>query len=58
MAARRSKSKKQEEPGFLDALRALAKEKGVDEDFLFDAIEAALISAYKQIGRASCRERV
>ncbi|MCI6085136.1 MAG: transcription termination factor NusA [Selenomonas sp.] len=48
MAARRSKSKKQEEPGFLDALRALAKEKGVDEDFLFDAIEAALISAYKR----------
>ena len=48
MAARRSKSKKQEEPGFLDALQALAKEKGVDEDFLFDAIEAALISAYKR----------
>lgn len=48
MSARRSKSKKQEEPGFLDALRALAKEKGVDEDFLFDAIEAALISAYKR----------
>jgi len=48
LAARRSKSKKQEEPGFLDALRALAKEKGVDEDFLFDAIEAALISAYKR----------
>ncbi|WP_294157646.1 transcription termination factor NusA [uncultured Selenomonas sp.] len=48
MAARRSKSKKQEEPGFLDALKALAKEKGVDEDFLFDAIEAALISAYKR----------
>ena len=48
LAARRSKSKKQEEPGFLDALKALAKEKGVDEDFLFDAIEAALISAYKR----------
>ena len=48
MAARRSKTKKQEEPGFLDALKALAKEKGVEEDFLFDAIEAALISAYKR----------
>ncbi len=49
MAARRSKAKaKSQEPGFLDALKELAREKGVEEEVLFDAIEAALISAYKR----------
>ena len=49
MAARRSKAKaKKEETGFLDALKELAAEKGVEEEVLFDAIEAALISAYKR----------
>ena len=49
MAARRSKAKaKKEETGFLDALKELAVEKGVEEEVLFDAIEAALISAYKR----------
>jgi len=49
LAARRSKAKaKKEETGFLDALKELAAEKGVEEEVLFDAIEAALISAYKR----------
>ena len=49
MAARRSKTKaKAQEPGFLEALKELAREKGVEEEVLFDAIEAALISAYKR----------
>ena len=49
MAARRSKAKaKAQEPGFLEALKELAREKGVEEEVLFDAIEAALISAYKR----------
>jgi transcription termination/antitermination protein NusA len=49
LAARRSKAKaKAQEPGFLEALKELAREKGVEEEVLFDAIEAALISAYKR----------
>jgi len=49
LAARRSKAKaKKEETGFLDALKELAAEKGVEEEVLFDAIEAAPISAYKR----------
>ena len=49
MAARRSKAKaKAQEPGFLEALKELARDKGVEEEVLFDAIEAALISAYKR----------
>ena len=49
MAARRSKAKaKAQEPGFLEVLKELAREKGVEEEVLFDAIEAALISAYKR----------
>ena len=49
MAARRSKAKaKAQKPGFLEALKELAREKGVEEEVLFDAIEAALISAYKR----------
>ena len=33
---------------FLDTLRELGREKGIDEEILFEAIEAALISAYKR----------
>lgn len=34
--------------GFLDAFREVSKEKGISLEVLFDAIEAALISAYKR----------
>ncbi len=34
--------------GFLEAFREVGKEKGIALDVLFDAIEAALISAYKR----------
>jgi N utilization substance protein A len=34
--------------GFLDAFREVGKEKGISLEVLFDAIEAALISAYKK----------
>lgn len=33
---------------FIEALNQLAKEKGIDKDVLLEAIEAALISAYKR----------
>ena len=33
---------------FMDAFRELGKEKGIAPEVLFDAIEAALISAYKR----------
>ena len=33
---------------FLDTCGELAKEKGISPDVLFDAIEAALISAYRR----------
>lgn len=33
---------------FLDTLRELGKERGIDEEVLFEAIEAALISAYRR----------
>ena len=33
---------------FLDTLRELGKERGIEEEVLFEAIEAALISAYKR----------
>lgn len=47
--ARRMKTKaKPQEPTFLEALRDLAHEKGIEEEVLFEAIEAALISAYKR----------
>ena len=49
MASRKEKDKKKDnESGFLDAVHALGKEKGLDVEVLFDAIEAALISAYKR----------
>lgn len=49
MARRTTKAKPRDNgQEFLDTLRELAKEKGIDEEFLFEAIEAALISAYKR----------
>ena len=58
MAARRSKAKaKAQEPGFLEALKELAREKGVEEEVLFDAIEAALADPgdpASRIERAAC----
>ena len=33
---------------FLDTLRELGRERGIEEEVLFEAIEAALISAYKR----------
>ncbi|MFC2638249.1 transcription termination factor NusA [Mitsuokella sp. oral taxon 131] len=51
MARKTTKAKaKATDPGqeFLMTLRELGKEKGIDEEVLFEAIEAALISAYKR----------
>ena len=33
---------------FIDAIEALEKEKDVSKDVIFEAIESALISAYKK----------
>ena len=33
---------------FIEALNALEKEKGIDKTVLLDAIEAALVTAYKR----------
>ena len=48
--ARRTTKAKAKDSGqeFLDTLRELGKERGIDEEVLFEAIEAALISAYKR----------
>ncbi len=43
---------------FLDACRELGKEKGISPDVLFDAIEAALISAYRRNFGAAQNVRV
>lgn len=49
MAKRVTKAKQRDNgQEFLDTLRELGKEKGIDEEFLFEAIEAALISAYRR----------
>ncbi|ERL25126.1 transcription termination factor NusA [Mitsuokella sp. oral taxon 131 str. W9106] len=51
LARKTTKAKaKATDPGqeFLMTLRELGKEKGIDEEVLFEAIEAALISAYKR----------
>ena len=32
---------------FLQAIQQIAKEKGIKEDILFDAIDTALVTAYK-----------
>ena len=42
------KKKASKEPSFLEALTGLGEEKGISPDILFDAIEMALISAYKK----------
>ena len=49
MARRTTKAKpKDNGQEFLNTLRELSKERGIDEEVLFEAIEAALISAYKR----------
>jgi len=40
--------KKAKEPNFLEALKMLGEEKDISPEILFDAIEMALISAYKK----------
>ena len=34
--------------GFLEAINALGKERGIDEKILYDAIKDALMAAYKR----------
>ena len=34
---------------FLQALEQIAKEKGISKEFLIDAIDVALVSAFKKI---------
>ena len=59
MARRTTKAKaKDNGPEFLDTLRELSRERGIDEEFLFEAIEAALISAYKRNFSAAQNVRV
>ena len=59
MASRKEKDQKKEnEGGFLEAVHALGKEKGLETEVLFDAIEAALISAYKRNFNAAQNVRV
>jgi len=43
-----AKSKKQEQETLLEALTLLCKEKGIEEDIIFDAIEAAMLAGYKK----------
>lgn len=47
MTSKKSKAK-DEGQSFLEALKELGREKGIAPEILFDAIEAALISAYKR----------
>lgn len=44
--------------GFLEALREVGKEKGIAPEVLFDAVEAALVSAYKRNFNAASNVRV
>ena len=46
--ARRTTKAKDNGQEFLETLRELSRERGIDEEFLFDAIGAALITAYKR----------
>ncbi|WP_337471794.1 NusA N-terminal domain-containing protein, partial [Mitsuokella jalaludinii] len=46
--ARKTTKAKDNGQEFLMTLKELGKEKGIDEEVLFEAIEAALISAYKR----------
>ena len=59
MASRKEKEKKNDnDRNFLEAVHELGKEKGIDSEVLFDAIEAALISAYKRNFNAAQNVRV
>ncbi|BEU87553.1 transcription termination factor NusA [Selenomonas sp. TAMA-11512] len=42
------KKKQEEAEGFMDAFQALGKERGIAPEVIFDAVEAALVSAYKR----------
>lgn len=44
----RKNTKKQDKETLLQALAALCKEKGIEEDVIFDAIEAAMLAGYKK----------
>ncbi|WP_295156092.1 transcription termination factor NusA [Selenomonas sp. AE3005] len=46
--ARRTTKAKDNGQEFLETLRELSRERSIDEEFLFEAIEAALITAYKR----------
>ena len=46
--ARRTTKAKDNGQEFLETLRDLSRERRIDEEFLFEAIEAALITAYKR----------
>ena len=48
MKAKTKRTKKENDHGFMEAFRELGQEKGIAPEVLFDAIEAALISAYKR----------
>ena len=52
------KKKAGKEPSFLEALTNLGEEKGISSDILFDAIEMALISAYKKNFNSAANARV
>ena len=44
--------------GFLEALKEVGKEKGIAPEVLFDAVEAALVSAYKRNFNTASNVRV
>ncbi|MBO6304312.1 MAG: transcription termination/antitermination protein NusA [Selenomonadaceae bacterium] len=50
--------KKPKEPNFLEALKMLGEEKDIAPEILFDAIEMALISAYKKNFNSAANVRV
>ena len=59
MASKKEKVKKQDNDGdFLEAVHALGKEKGLEAEVLFSAIEAALSSAYMKDFKTAEQVRV
>lgn len=44
--------------GFLDALKEVGQEKGIAPEVLFEAVEAALVSAYKRNFNTASNVRV
>ena len=63
MATRTTRSKKvkpaeDQDRGFMAAFRELGMEKGINPEILFDAIEAALVAAYKRNFNAAQNVRV